>query len=127
VVAGGLIEQGMVASLERPGGNVTSLSLFDIEGKQLELLKEAAPHIARVAIIVNPANPNPDRFLAILAAEASVLGVQLHRMEARAPGELDGTFADLDEGRADALLVPSDTMFGTHRHRIVELAATHCC
>jgi putative ABC transport system substrate-binding protein len=51
--------------------------------------------------------------------------VQLHGIEVRAPGEFDGAFAAIAEGGADALLVPSDAMFGAHRHRIVELAATH--
>jgi len=125
VVAGSLVEQGMVASLERPGGNITGITLFEIYGKLLELLKEAAPHIARVAFMVNPANPGQDRYPALFAAEARALGVQLHRLEVRAPGEFEKAFAALAEGRADALLVPSDAMFGTHRHRIVELAATH--
>jgi putative ABC transport system substrate-binding protein len=74
---------------------------------------------------LNPANPGADRYPASLAAEARALGVQLHRMEVRAPGEFDGAFAAIAEGRADALLVTSDAMFGTHRQRIVELAATH--
>jgi putative tryptophan/tyrosine transport system substrate-binding protein len=125
VVAGGLVEQGVVVSLERPGGNMTGITLFEIYGKLLELLKETAPHIARVAIMANPANPGADRYPAIFAAEARALGVQLHRMEVRAPGEFDGAFAAIAEGRADALVVPSDAMFSTYRQRIVELAATH--
>jgi len=127
VVAGGFVEQGVVTGLKRPGGNITGMTLFTAEmhGKQLELLKEAAPHITRVAMLLNPANPGADRYPASLAAEARALGVQLHRMEVRAPGEFDGAFAAIAEGRADALLVTSDAMFGTHRQRIVELAATH--
>jgi putative tryptophan/tyrosine transport system substrate-binding protein len=127
VTAGDLVDQGIVASLERPGGNITGTTTFGakIYGKQLELLKEAAPHIARVAIMVNPANPGQDRYPAILAAEARALGVQLHRMAVRAPGEFDGAFAAIAESRADALLVMTDAMFGTHRHRLVALVATH--
>jgi len=127
VVAGGFVEQGVVTGLKRPGGNITGMTLFTAEmyGKQLELLKEAAPHITRVAMLLNPANPGAGRYPASLAAEARALGVQLHRMEVRAPGEFDGAFAAIAEGRADALLVTSDVMFGTHRQRIVELAATH--
>src|SRR5262245_39698725 len=106
VSAGGLVEQGIVANLARPGGNMTGTTSFTAElyGKQLELLKEAAPHIARVAILVNPANPGTDRYPAILTAEARALGVQLHRMEVRAPGEFAGAFTAIAEGRADALL-----------------------
>ena len=125
---GGLVEQGIVASLDQPGGNITGITLFSAElyGKHLELLKEAAPHMARVAILVNPANPGLDRYPASLAAEARVLGVQLHRIEARAPGEFAGAFAAIAEGHADALVVASDVMFeAQHQQRIVELAATH--
>jgi putative ABC transport system substrate-binding protein len=127
VVAGGFVEQGVVTSLERPGGNITGMTLFTAEmyGKQLELLKEAAPHITRVALLLNPATPGADRYPASLAAEARALGVQLHRIEVRAPSEFEAAFAAIAEGRADALLVPSDVMFGAHRQRIVELAATH--
>jgi putative tryptophan/tyrosine transport system substrate-binding protein len=127
-IGGDLVEQGIVASLDQPGGNITGTILFGAEmyGKHLELLKEAAPHIARVAILVNPANPVLDRYSANLAAEARVLGVQLHRIEARAPGEFEGAFAAIAEGHADALVVPSDVMFeAQHQQRIVELAATH--
>jgi putative ABC transport system substrate-binding protein len=125
---GALVEQGIVASLDQPGGNITGTIVFGAElwTKHLELLKEAAPHMARVAILVNPANPGLDRYPASLAAEARVLGVQLHRIEARAPGEFAGAFAAIAEGHADALVVASDVMFeAQHQQRIVELAATH--
>ena len=126
--AGRLVEQGLVASLDQPGGNITGMNIFGAElwTKYLELLKEAAPHMARVALLVNPANPVWDRYPAILAAEARGLGVQLHRIEARAPGEFAGAFAANAEGHADALVVADDVLFeGQHQQRIVELAATH--
>jgi putative ABC transport system substrate-binding protein len=124
VVGTALVERGVVASLGRPGGNVTGITLrAELYGKQLELLKEAAPHIARVAILVNAAGRGPA--VPLPAAEAHALGVQLHRMEVRAPGEIDGAFAALAEGVADALLVPSDAMFGLYRQQIAALAATH--
>jgi putative tryptophan/tyrosine transport system substrate-binding protein len=126
VSAGGLVEQGIVASLARPGGTMTGVTLTaELYAKQLELLKEAAPHIARVAILLNPANPGSELYPASLAAEARALGVQLHRMEVRVPGEFEGAFAAIAEGRVDALVAMSDPMFGAHRQRIVELAATH--
>ena len=124
----GLVEQGIVASLDQPGGNITGLIGFGAElyTKHLELLKEAAPHMARVAILVNPANRGLDRYPASLAAEARVLGVQLHHIEARAPGEFAGAFAAIAEGHADALVVASDVLFeAQHQQRIVALAATH--
>ena len=91
VVAGGFVEQGVVTGLERPGGNITGMTLFTAEmyGKQLELLKEAAPHITRVAMLVDPANPGWDRYPAILAAEARALGAAIC-MAVRAPGEFEG-------------------------------------
>ena len=106
---GGLVEQGIVASLDQPGGNITGTIVFgaELQTKHLELLKEAAPHIARVAILVNPANPGLDRYPASLAAEARVLGVQLHRIEARAPGEFEGAFAAIAEGHAATHRLPS--------------------
>jgi putative tryptophan/tyrosine transport system substrate-binding protein len=123
VVGTALVERGVVASLGRPGGNMTGITLrAEVYGKQLELLKEAAPHIARVAIMVNAAGRGPAAPLP--AAEARALGVQLHRMEVRA-GEFDGAFAALAESRVDALLVPSDALFGMHRHQIAALAAAH--
>src|SRR5215471_17244715 len=111
--AGRLVEQGIVASLDQPGGNITGMTVFGAElwTKHLELLKEAAPHIARVALLVNPANPAWDRYPASLAAEARALGVQLHRIEARAPSEFAGAFAAIAEAHADALVVPSDVLF----------------
>jgi putative tryptophan/tyrosine transport system substrate-binding protein len=124
VVGTALVERGVVASLERPGGNMTGITLrAELYGKQLELLKETAPHIVRVAMLVNPANQGPA--VPLPSAEARALGVQLHLIEVRAPGEFDGAFAAIAEARADALLVPSDALFGGHRHRIAELAATH--
>jgi putative ABC transport system substrate-binding protein len=124
VVGTGLVERGVVAGLGRPGGNLTGITLLpEVHGKQLELLKAAAPHIARVAIMVNAADQGPA--VPLPAAEARALGMQLHRMEVRAPGEFDGAFAALAEGRADALLVPSNALFGQYRHQIAALAATH--
>jgi ABC-type uncharacterized transport system substrate-binding protein len=127
VTASGLVGQGIVASLEQPGGNITGISHpegREISAKQLELLKEAAPHIARVAIVVNPATGSA-RDPALLAEAARALGVQLLPLEIRTPGEVDGAFAGIVEGRADALLVTTDVTLTPHRSRILELAATH--
>jgi putative tryptophan/tyrosine transport system substrate-binding protein len=127
VTASGVVEQGIVASLEQPGGNMTGVSHsqgHEISAKQLELLKEAAPHLERVAIVVNPAAGSA-RDPALLAEAARALGVQLLPMEIRAPGEVDGAFAGIVEGRADALLVPTDVTLTPHRRRMLELAATH--
>jgi putative tryptophan/tyrosine transport system substrate-binding protein len=125
--AGDMVGRGLVASLARPGGNITGTTTLgpELDGKRLELLKEAAPYITRVAVLVNAANPALARRVADLAAPASALGVELFRVEAGAPSEFKGAFAAMAAGRADALLVSDDAMFWAYRHRITELAAAH--
>jgi ABC-type uncharacterized transport system substrate-binding protein len=125
--AGDLVAQDMVTSQARPSGNITGMTLFgrEIEGKCLELLKEAVPQSTRVAVLVNPAHPAFARRPADLAAEAQALGVQLQRVEARDPGEFEDAFATMTANRAEALLVVNDAMFHAHRHRIVALALAH--
>jgi len=125
--AGDLVAQGLVESLGQPGGNITGMTLFDLEleGKRLEWLKAAAPQITHVAVLVNPANPASARRPADLATEAQTLGVRLERVEARDPSEFVGAFAAIAVSHADALLVANDAVFYAHRHRLVELAVTH--
>jgi putative tryptophan/tyrosine transport system substrate-binding protein len=127
VYAGDLLGQGIVASLARPGGNVTGLQFLgpEINGKRLELLKEAAPQTARVAVLVNPANPAWSRAPSDIEAEARVLGVQVQRVEAGEPAAFDDAFAAMVRSRADALLIPEDALFNAHRHRLLDLAVTH--
>ena len=86
-VAVNSVEEGLVATLSRSGGNVTGLELRDIEltGKRLQLLKEALPTVTRVAILVNPALPGHERVPANVEPEARALGIQQHRVEAGTP------------------------------------------
>jgi putative ABC transport system substrate-binding protein len=125
--AGDLVAQDMVTSQARPSGNITGMTFFgrEIEGKCLALLKEAVPQSIQVAVLVNPAHPAFARRVADLAAEAQALGVQLHQVEARDPGEFEDAFAAMTANRAEALLVVNDAMFHAHRHRIVALALAH--
>jgi putative tryptophan/tyrosine transport system substrate-binding protein len=122
------VESGLVASLARPGTNITGTSSMTAEvvGKQLELLKETLPKISRVAALWNPANPV---FQAIQRRETEVaaraLGVQLQLMEARGPDEIDRAFAAMAKERTKALLVLGDPVFASHRKRIADLAAKH--
>jgi putative ABC transport system substrate-binding protein len=88
-------------------------------------LKEAAPQLSRVAILVNPGTQGPLDYPGSLAAEAHALGVQLHSIEARAPDAFAGAFAAMAERHAEGLLVTDSAMFQAYRHRLVELAATH--
>jgi len=117
----------VVASLARPGGNITGLTLMapELAGKRLELLKEALPHVSRVAVLQNAGNPvSPDELREIEAA-ARVLGLQLHVLAVRHPDELDSVFAAMTREGAEALLMQGDAVFWYHRTRVVALAAQH--
>jgi putative ABC transport system substrate-binding protein len=123
-----LEEQGIVASLARPGGNLTGLDLrtFELMGKRLELLKEAVPAIARVAILVKPTDPFSPEVPHNLAREARALGVQLQRVEAKGPEALEGAFAAMVQEGADAVMLPEGPPFsGSNMSWMVELALRH--
>jgi ABC-type uncharacterized transport system substrate-binding protein len=117
---------GLVASLARPGGNVTGLSFSvgtDVVGKWLELLEEAVPKVRRVAVLSNPANPSHALVIESVIVAARVVGVQLQLLEAGGPNEFDNAFTAMARERADALLVVLDPFFGFHRARLSRLAA----
>jgi putative ABC transport system substrate-binding protein len=117
---------GLIASLARPGGNVTGLSFsvgLEIFGKGLELLKETVPKVRRVAILSNPRNPAHPPAIRDLKVAARSLGVQLQLLEARGPNEFDGAFAAMAKERVGALLVVADGLFILHRTRLADLAA----
>ena len=117
---------GLIASLARPGGNVTGLSFSvgpEIIGKGLELLKETVPKVRRVAILSNPANPAQPLAMREVNVAARSLGVQLQLLEARGPNEFDGAFAAMAKERVGALLVVADGLFILHRTRLADLAA----
>ena len=117
---------GLMASLARPGGNVTGVSGYaglEIVAKQLELLKETVPKIRRVAILSNPTNAYHQLAIRDVNVAARSLGVQLQLLEARGPNEFDGAFAAMAKERVGALLVLSDAMLNSHRTRLADLAA----
>ena len=117
---------GLIASLVRPGGNITGLALFagtEIFGKHLELLKEAVPNLSRVAVLSNPANPMHVLRLREVEVAGRSLRVQLQILKAQGPEEFDSAFAAMTRERAGALYVVGDPMFVQHRRRFVELAA----
>jgi len=117
---------GFVASLARPGGNITGSSYsvgLEIIAKQLELLKEAVPKVRRVAILSNPTNPAHPLWMSEIKDAGRSLGVQLQFPEAQGPTEFDGAFAAMAKERAGALLVMADGMFMLHRTRLADLAA----
>jgi putative ABC transport system substrate-binding protein len=118
------VGSGLVASLARPGGNVTGLSVLqpEVVGKQLEFLKAVLPTVSRVAILWNPANLTHALFVQAADVAAPALGVQLHRVEAGSPDAFDRAFAAITGAHAGALLVLGDSVFVQHRRRLVELA-----
>src|SRR5262247_3169238 len=117
---------GLIASLARPGGNVTGVSGsagLEWVAKQLELLKETVPKLRRVAILSNPDNAYHQLAIREVNVAARSLGVQLQLLEARGPNEFDGAFAAMAKERVGALLVLSDAMLNSHRTRLADLAA----
>jgi putative ABC transport system substrate-binding protein len=123
--AGDLVQRGIVMTLARPGGNITGMTFpgsVEFFGKQLEILKEAAPKISRVALLVNPANPSYKAYPQNLEATAQALGLRLQRADANDPGDFEGVISKMVKSRADGLLVANDALFGAQKKRIAELA-----
>src|SRR5262245_52980031 len=121
---------GLIASLARPGGNVTGVAGsagLEWVAKQLELLKETVPKIRRVAILSNPANAYHRLAIREANVAARSLGVQLQLLEARGPNEFDGAFAAMAKERVGALLILSDSIFGFHRRRLADLEPGAAC
>jgi len=119
------VELGVVASLARPGGNLTGLTLTagpSVYGKYTELLNEVTPGLNRFAVLSNPANPATDVQLREMKLVASALHVTLLPFEVKDLGELDTIFAAMKKARADALIVLADAGFLSQRGRIAELA-----
>jgi ABC-type uncharacterized transport system substrate-binding protein len=123
-VSGDPVKMGLVESLARPGGNVTGLSLLtpELAPKRLELLKEAVPTLARVAVLWNAANPVKVLDWHETQAAASTLGLQLQSLEVRGPPDFDGAFDAATRDRADALVVLPDGLINSHRKQILDFA-----
>jgi putative tryptophan/tyrosine transport system substrate-binding protein len=123
-VSGDPVKMGLVESLARPGGNVTGLSLLtpELAPKRLELLKEAVPTLAHVAVLWNAANPVKVLDWHETQAAASALGLQLQSLEVRGPTDFAGAFDAATRDRADALVVLPDGLINSHRKQIVDFA-----
>lgn len=122
---GNPVGDGLIASFARSGGNATGLTLLpgpEIGGKYLELLKEAAPGVSRVAVLWNPLTVPHTVVLKETGAAARVLGLELQPVSVRWPDEIDGAFAAMSRSRADGLIVLADPMFVSLRARIADLA-----
>jgi putative ABC transport system substrate-binding protein len=123
------VGQGFVASLARPGGNITGLSFLgeELPGKRLEILKETVSQSTRIAVLANPAHARHESVMHNLAVAARALGLQLHVVEVRRADELDTAFAAITRAGADAVIVVEDALLlNSQRGRVVaDLAATH--
>ncbi len=115
---------GLVASLARPGGNVTGLTTQDADlgGKRLELLLQVVPRVSRLALLIDEASPGTVLIAKGTQAAARSAGVQLQSLGVRGPGELDRAFSAMKEGQAGALIVESSSMLFTSRTRLADLA-----
>jgi putative tryptophan/tyrosine transport system substrate-binding protein len=125
-ISGDPVGTGLVASLSRPGGNVTGLSLLaaDYSAKWLELLKEALPKLHRVAALWNPDNPSIAIEIEQLQAAARALSLDLTAFSAK-PKDIEGSFAAIANGGFDGLVVTTDASIEPYTPRIIALAAEH--
>lgn len=122
---GDLVKVGLIASLARPAGNLTGLSLLTVElgTKRLELLKEAFPKVRRVAVLGNSTNAAYATQVSEAQAAAKALALQLQVLEVRGPNDFESAFSTMTERGAGALLVSTDPMLYAERKKIVDLAA----
>jgi putative ABC transport system substrate-binding protein len=123
--SGDAVAAGLVASLARPGGNITGLTdlVPEVMAKGLELLKEAMPRTERVAVLVNPDNPSRALVFKAMETAARSLKVELQTFAARGPNELEGAFSTMAKSRADAVVVTTDALFNANVRAIADLAS----
>jgi ABC-type uncharacterized transport system substrate-binding protein len=128
IVAEDPVRLGLVASLARPGGNLTGINFLSLElaAKRLELLRELVPTGTRVAVLVNPVNvTNTESTLRDLEPAARAIGLQIQVLEASTSGEINAAFATFVRERPDALFVDSDIFFLSRRLQLAHLATRH--
>jgi putative ABC transport system substrate-binding protein len=118
------VGSGFVASLARPGGNITGLSILspEISGKRLELLREIVPRLSRVAVLGNSTEPGNAQVLRETELAAGAFGVQLQYLDVLAPKDIESAFQAASKGRADAVLVLANPVTISQRKQIAELA-----
>ena len=127
IYGGDPVQDRLVASLARPGGNLTGFTVFAAElmPKRFELLSELVPQASAIAMLVNPNSVLAERIIRDGQEAARAKGVQLHILKAGAEGEFETAFASLVQLHAGALVVGSDTLFNSRREELVALAARH--
>ena len=123
--AGDPLGSGLVASLARPGGNVTGMSLMvpDLGAKRLELLKELLPRLSRVAVLWNAANPYSALVYKETQAGGRTLGIDVQSLDVRGPDDFDGAFEAARRLRPDALITVEDPLTASYRKHIADFAA----
>jgi putative ABC transport system substrate-binding protein len=121
------VELGLVASLARPGGNLTGVSILAVElmPKRLELLTELVPQVRVIVLLVNPSSPSVERIMRDAHEGARAKGVQLRVLKAGTESEIDAAFATLVQLQAGAVLVGNDPFFFSRRDQLVALAGRH--
>jgi putative ABC transport system substrate-binding protein len=118
------VQRGFIASLARPGGNITGLAgaSGDLNGKRLELLKEAMPTLTRVAVLWNPPQPAHAPMLKALEDVAQALGLQLHPVAVHRLTDFEGAFTAMRAGHAEALMIFGSDLHSSHIRRLADLA-----
>jgi putative tryptophan/tyrosine transport system substrate-binding protein len=121
------VQIGLVASLNRPGGNLTGVSVLSVEvgPKLVELLHTAVPSAKSLALLINPRNPNADAQSKNLQTAAQRLGLRLHVLNASTQGDLDPVFARVHELKADALMIAQDAVFNTQTGELAALSVRY--
>jgi putative tryptophan/tyrosine transport system substrate-binding protein len=121
------VESGLVASMNRPGGNITGVSFLSValSAKRLELVRDLVPKAATIAVLINPQNPNADFQTHEIKAAAASFGLQLNIRNVGSRTEFESVFAELVQRGTDALLVSADPFLISQRDQLVALAARH--
>jgi putative ABC transport system substrate-binding protein len=124
---GDLVGAGLVASLARPGGNLTGFSIMaiELETKRFDLLSQLVPEARVMGLLVNPNSPAAERTVADVSDVARIKGLQLHILKASAEGDFESAYASLVDLQAGALVVAADPFFNSRRQELVVLAARH--
>jgi putative ABC transport system substrate-binding protein len=127
VVGSDPVREGLVGSLNRPGGNLTGVMLFieELVAKRLELARELIPQARVIGALSNPSNPTADQQVREAQDAARALGLELHIVKATSEGEFEPAFATLIQHRAAALLVEATPFFNSRREQLIALAARH--
>jgi putative ABC transport system substrate-binding protein len=121
------VQLGLVASLNRPGGNATGVNYFisELVAKRMGLLRELVPKAVRFGVLINPNEPSSESFRSEVITAASTMGIQTDFVQASDAREIDAAFTIFDQNKDDGLLVLPDTLFANQRVQIVTLAARH--